>query len=137
MDRIVLVHNNWTSFINRISGYIKDPPHHRITDWNGNRLSGIADFESAFESLGARHGHGAYPPIPKVLLHLQSDANLFPVHSAITRDSVVNPGQMARKLNVHNRPEDLDDFAFVSVQCLWHLGHHALTSFRLAACNLQ
>ena len=62
------------------------------------------------------HGDGAHPVVAEVLLHFESQLRpALAGHVEFDRERVVDGGQLAGEFHVHDRADDLNDFAFVHV----------------------
>ena len=55
-----------------------------------------------------------------MLLHFERPLRVaLPGQVELDGERVVNGGQLAGKFHVHDRPDDLNDFAFVHVLKIW------------------
>ena len=74
------------------------------------------DFVAALETLGGAHGDGAHPVVAEMLLHFERQLGLGAAGQDIFGGQrVVNGGQRFGKFHVHDRADDLNDFAFVHI----------------------
>ena len=113
MNRIIFIGFDRALFVHSIPGDVEDPAHYPLAHGHGNRRTCIFHFVSAFQTFGAGHGNGANPVISQVLLHFEGEPGRLILHLEFDFQRVVNGGQGVGKLDVHDGPDDLNDFAFI------------------------
>src|SRR5262249_32812242 len=113
VDGVVFLRLDRPAFVYRLTAHIKDSPHHPFPDGHGNRRPGVDDLVTAFETLGARHGHGPDPVVGEVLLHFERQLDGLVMNFVFDGQRVVDAGQFFREFNVYHRTDDLNNFAFI------------------------
>ena len=114
VNGIILLGGDRPAFIHRVAGDVENAAHHARADGHGNGRAGVEDFEAALEAFGAGHGDGTDPMVAQMLLHFEGELGFaVPGHVEIDRDGVVNGGEAGGEFDIHDRPDDLDDFAFI------------------------
>src|SRR4029077_615499 len=115
MDRVALFEFHWTAIINRIAGDVKEPPKHALSHWYGDRTASIRYAHSALQSLGRRHGDGANPAFPKMLLHFERQLRWIAVDFVLNLEGVVDFRQrlFVRKFHVHHGTDYLNYISFI------------------------
>ena len=97
-------------------------PESRLTDGNGDRLTGVLDREPAREAVRGVHGHGPDAIVAEVLLHLRDQRpRLFTVLAGnLDPNGVVDLGQALGKDGVDHDTLDLHDAAGLLSGLVWH-----------------
>ena len=113
VDRVIFLCLHRPAFVDRVPAHIEDPPHDRIPNGHGNGRAGVDGFVAAFETVGAGHGNGPDPAITEVLLHFEGDFFGFVLDLKFDSQRVVDGRQSFREFDIHNRTDDLNDFALI------------------------
>ena len=114
MNRIKFVGLHGTLFVHCFTNDVKNASHDIFANRHGNRPAGVHDFVSAFHAFGRPHANAAHPVVTEVLLHFECLFGFAAAgHVELDGQRVVNGGKLAGKFHVHDRSDDLNDFAFV------------------------
>ena len=113
MNRVVFVRLHRALFVHRLPRDVEDATHDGFADGHGDGLSGVDDVVAALESFAGAHGDGAHPIVAQVLLDFEREFGGPAQHLKFDGERVVNGRELADELDVHDRSDDLNDFAFV------------------------
>ena len=114
MDGVELVGFNRSLFIHGFAGHIEHTSHDTFTDGHGDGFAEVEDLLAALESLGGAHGDRTNPAVTEVLLDLESQlCGAASGRGEVDGQRVVDRGELPREFHVHDRTDDLDDFAFI------------------------
>jgi hypothetical protein len=122
-----------TLFIHGLAGHVEHAAHDGLADGHRNGRACVGDFHAALESLSAAHGHGAHPVVAEMLLHLEGQLGFGwrAGRGELDGQRVVKSRQFVCELDVHDRADDLNDFAFVHD---WNF-KFAIGDFAMSAAN--
>src|SRR5262249_51185908 len=111
MNGIALLGRDRPHAVYRLAHDIEDTPQHLTAHWHGDRLSCILDRHATRQAIGGLHSHSPHGRFAQVLGHLGRDLGILAIHLAVDLQGIVDGRQIAaRKLHVHDRSNDLDDF---------------------------
>ena len=103
VDGPVLPGADLAAAVHRRAEHVHDAPQGLRADRHRDRRPGVVDPHTALQAVGGAHRDGAHHPVPDLLLHLQGQA-------VLDLERVVDLGhRRARKLRVHDGPDDFDD----------------------------
>src|SRR4051812_8928297 len=108
MNWVILVGFDWSTFVHRRTGDVKDTTHDAIADGHGNRFAEIEDVEAALETFGAGHGNGADTMVPELLLHFESELDGIFLNFKVDGEGVVDAGNCVQELHIYDGSDDLD-----------------------------
>ncbi len=116
VDGIELVRLDRAHLVDRLTGDVDDAAEGFLAHRDGDRPAGVDHGHAARQAIGGRHGHGAHLALAQVLGHFQHQLGGVreDVGAAGTGDleRVVDQRELARlELDVHDRPDDLNDLA--------------------------
>ena len=106
--------------IHRLAEHVQHAAERLRSDRHGNRLAEVDDLHAALHAVGRLHRDRADAVLAQVLLDLDDDverlASVF--RRRLDVQGVVNRGQVpGLELDVHDRPDDLDDAADLLFGC--------------------
>src|SRR5206468_1018204 len=114
VNRAKLVRLHAALLVDGIAGNVEHAAHDRFADGHGDGLAGVGQFHAALEPFGGAHGDGAHPVVAQVLLHFEGQLGAALAGQVVLDgEGVVDGRQLVREFHVHDRPDDLDNFAFV------------------------
>ena len=113
VDRVALLRLDRPALVHGVAGHVEHPAHDAFADGHGDGPAGVGDLEAALETFGAGHGDRPDPVVAEVLLHFERQLDRLVLDLVLDGQRVVDPGQSFRELDVHDRTDDLNDFAFV------------------------
>ena len=114
VNGIILLGLDRSAFIHRFANDVEHTAHDGLADGHGNRAAGVHDLVAALETFGGGHGDGAHPVVTEMLLHFERQPGLGAAgQDVFGSQRVINGGQRFGKFHIHDRADDLNDFAFV------------------------
>jgi hypothetical protein len=113
MNRIELVGIHRALLVHRVTRDVEDATHDTFADGHGDGLPRVDGLVAALESFAGAHGDGAHPIVAQVLLNLEREPGGLAQDLEFDGEGVVDRGELVGELDVHDRADDLNDFAFV------------------------
>ena len=113
MNRIVFLRGDRSALIHRFADDVEHPSHDSRSDGHRDGLAGVDDVVAAFETFAGAHGDGAHPVITEMLLDFEREPGGFAQDLELNGECVVDRGELVGKLDVHDRADDLNNFAFI------------------------
>ncbi len=96
---------NRAALVDRIADDVEDAAERAGADRHGDRGAGIADFLAADETVRRVHRDGAHGVLAQFLRHFQHKGAV----ADLRRQRVVDIGQFAFELHVHDSAQNLRD----------------------------
>jgi hypothetical protein len=113
VNRIEFICLYRSAFIHGVARHIEHAAHDPFAHRHGDGLARIRNLQAALQAFRARHGDRPYAVIPELLLHFERQLHLLFIDLKFNGQSIVDRRHFLRELHVHDRADDLNDFAFV------------------------
>ena len=139
MDRIIFIRLNRSALVDWISSDVKHTPHDTVSDRHVYWAAAIHNVKAAFKTFGSGHRDCANQLVPKMLLNFECQIHWLILNPVFNSQGVIDPRQSVIEFHVHNRTDDLNDFAFTHVMNLVSINAQSndFRSSGLTAGNLQ
>ena len=113
VDRIVLLCLDRPAFVDRGAGHVEHATQDPVADRHADWRPAVLDLVSALEALRTGHGDASNTPVAEVLLHLERHRRRVVLDRILDRQRAVDRGECFGELDVHHRPDDLNDLSRV------------------------
>src|SRR5262249_30164157 len=116
VDRIVFLSLNRAALVYWISCNIKHPPHDTIPDRHVDWATSIHHLKATFMTLASGHGDCPDQFVGRMFVDFGVDIHGPILNLVFDSQRVIDPGQSVWEFHVHDRTDNLNNFAFAHVK---------------------